>query len=255
MKFTAWLVTTAAIALVARWLTPPPPLQQAYEPAPGYRLKLSVASPIRELEIEHHGRPVYHRRLRCFCLYLGERKRQTHPIARDANGDGIPDLVIQEELGQQAFVTRVVQLGPTFRELGAVQSLSAPDYARDASGRLLIRTRDDIWQGWRSGCASAPLPAIVLRLKKTGFELAPEEMAGPASRSELNLEWRMTAPLYSGHPDLAFKALRTSGLSSADQKQYLRDFVERLKISRYASSLAQQLKSPDWRGPCECSHR
>jgi len=259
MNARSWLilpVLLSSIALAARWSTPPKTSEDfqvsgRYRFGSNYTITLRVqgSGPMRSLDIQQGEELVYHKTVRCHDLFLGDVRWENRPVAKDANSDGISDLIITEYLGDHACVTRVVQLGAHFQELDSFESESPPELSRDGQGRLLAKTRDQTWIGWRYGSASSPRPRIVLRLEGARFQLAPELMRekpdfellleSANSDSPALLTQAMTRLLYTGHPDLCLQALRRSGLTKQQQTNFLHDFRERLGTSPWANELAQ----------------
>lgn len=235
-----------------------PPVIRRFNPAPGYSAILSqwrsISDPNR-LQIFKGTECVYTLESRGMRMFIGEKSRSFNPKAQDVSGDGVPDLIVVDELGEWSAKTRILSLGKKCKQLVQLDSVFVPRFSRDHQGRLLAEIRDQTYSCWGYDHASSPYPRIVLRLQANRFVLAPELMRSPPVKSKINLseikavDWktggRLTAlmvdNLYAGHPEECCSILRRTSLSEKQQRHYMRALKARVRTSPWAAQLATQL--------------
>lgn len=233
-----------------------PPVKASFVPAPGF---LVISGHSRQwkdancLDIYRGQEHYYHLESRGLRLHVGEAGAQSG----DLNGDGVPEFVVVEELGEWQSVTHILSLGQSCRELVRLKSVFGPRFSRDQNGRLLASVNDSTFSCWRYSHAMSPHPEVVLRLNGAIFELASEFMlktpphdieqrlAELQSLDEPGSCARLTALmvnlLYTGHPDLCLEAIRRTRLSPREKSDFLCDFRAELRKSPWAASLDQGL--------------
>jgi hypothetical protein len=114
----------------------------------------------------------------------------------DFNGDGVPDIVIAQRLGNSGNSYSIYSLGSKAQKLGTIRPIRADaDFMDvDGDGRCEILTYDPTFFGWETCNAESRMPFVILKMSKGRFGLAKSLMIArpPDLKKErqIILKWR-----------------------------------------------------------------
>jgi hypothetical protein len=117
-------------------------------------------------------------------------------LGRDINGDGVPDLAIEDPHGRLGGQTvHLFECGQQFRLTCMVESLEPPgpvfrDYDGDGAAEVLLS--DDAFYHWPVCMDGEPMPEVILRWRNGKYVAARDLMYKPAPSKE-ELEATATA--------------------------------------------------------------